>query len=167
MNNNINKRIEVGYRAAIAHFGPFNAEGLGLTVDAFGRGALIVNPLVEGPVAIQGHAHASTQFPIDIFDTAFAFGKLSMVAALAGMLRKEQWAAEALGTVAIGVIELKGGMHGQPFGTHRGAIGSPFINWMGVLVECDGSNPLMPRRALRDIPRIKSGIGSNVGGIGI
>src|SRR6266516_2440160 len=146
MNNNINKRIEVGYRAAIAHFGPFNAEGLGLTVDAFRRGALIINSLVEGPVAIQGHAHASTQFPIDIFDTAFAFGKLGMLTTGSRRLGKEQGTAEALGAVAIGMVELKGGMHRQLFGTQRGAIGLPLVDGMSVLVERHSCNALMPRR---------------------
>ena len=35
-----------------------------------------------------------------------------MVACLVCVLRKEEWAAEALSAVAIGVVELIGSMHG-------------------------------------------------------
>lgn len=49
----------------------FNTESFGLTVDAFTRGALGIHALVERTVTIQEDAHATTQFPAEIFDTSF------------------------------------------------------------------------------------------------
>ena len=72
----------------ITHFGAFNAEGLGLTIDAFAAGALVVDDLIEGAIAIECHAHLAAQFPVDIFDTAFAEGLLDMIADLAGRERR-------------------------------------------------------------------------------
>ncbi len=51
--NEIDQGIEVLDRAPIAHFGPFDPERLSLTVDAFTCGALVVDGLIEGTLAIQ------------------------------------------------------------------------------------------------------------------
>src|SRR5207249_11146082 len=68
-----------------------------LTIDTLSRGALVIDPVVKWPVAIQGHAHLPAQLPVGIFDTATAFGKLRMIAGLCGDVRKEQGTAEPLG----------------------------------------------------------------------
>ena len=49
----------------------------------------------------------------DILDAAFAEGLLVVCAACPGLLWKEQGTAEALSTIAVGVVECESGMHGQ------------------------------------------------------
>ncbi len=68
------------------HLGLLNAQGLGLTVDAFGTGALTVDGLVERPVPVQRDAHQPARLDVDVFNAAFPFGKLLMLAGLAGGL---------------------------------------------------------------------------------
>ena len=97
--------------ATIAYFGSFNAKGLRLTIDAFTSGALIVDDVRERTVAFEQDAHQSAFLPIGILDAAFAFGELSMLTGLSRAGRKEQGAAKALGTKAVGVLKLRGGMH--------------------------------------------------------
>ena len=80
--------------------------------------------MVERPVTIESDAHLSPQFPVKIFDTALAFTELSVLTGLFRDVGKEQGAAEALGAVAVGVGELVGGVHAQPFGTQGHPIGS-------------------------------------------
>ena len=63
-----------------------------------------------------------------------------MIAALASRRREEQGTAEALRAVAIGVRELVGGVHAQPFGTQRDAITIALTLRMPVLVERDGGD---------------------------
>ena len=99
------------HRAAITDFWALDAECLSLAVNAFTTGALVVDPLVERAVTIEGDTHETSQLPIEIFDTAFSFGKLSMVTGLISLFREEQRTTKALCTIAIGVIELIGGMH--------------------------------------------------------
>jgi hypothetical protein len=99
--------------ALIADFGPFNAQSLCLAIDAFARGPLRVNGVVERAVAIQSDAHLATAFPVDILDAAFAFDKLLMSTEFACRLGEEQGAAEALSPVAVGMVELVGRRHAQ------------------------------------------------------
>ena len=73
---------------AIAHFWSFDAQCLGLTIDALARRALTVNDVVERAGAVEQGAHQATFLAIDVFDATFALGKLLVVAALAGALRK-------------------------------------------------------------------------------
>ena len=96
---------------ALAHFGSVNAQGLGLAVDAFSAGTLGVDSVIERAIAIEQDAHQSALFPVGIFDTALGFRELLVVTRLAGWLWEEQGAAKALGTKAIGVLKLVGGMH--------------------------------------------------------
>ena len=151
----------------IAHFWTFDAQSLSLTIDTLSRGALVVDPMVERPITVERHAHQSPQFPVGIFDTATAFGKLRMIAGLCGDVRKEQRTAEPLGTVPIGVLERKGRMHGQAFGTHGRAIGIAGKRGMSMLIERNGSDAAMQRGALIDVPGIEGSIGGDVGRIGI
>ena len=146
---------------------PFDAKSLGLTIDAFSGSALGVDGMVERPIAIEGHAHLPTQFAVDIFDTATALGKLGMVTRVSRALWKEQWATEALSAEALGVVELEGGLHAKLFGTAWGAISIALVDGMGVLIEGHGPDALMQSGALVDIPGIESGIGGDVGGIGV
>ena len=136
-----------------------------MTVDAFSRGALIVDPVVEWSVAVQCDAHLPAHFPVDILDTAFPFGELGMIAVRAGGLRKEQGTAEAEGAIAIGMVELEGGLHAQFFGTDRGPISGPLVERVGMLVEWDGSDAAMEGSTLVDILGVKGRIGRHVGGI--
>ena len=86
----------MGDGTAMAHFGSFDAQSLSLTVDAFTRGTLVVDGVVERPVTIEQSAHQPTFLTIGILDTAFAFRELSMVTGLSRAGRKEQGAAKAL-----------------------------------------------------------------------
>ena len=57
VDRDVDQGIETAHRADVAHFGPLNAQVLGLAVDAFGAGALVVNDAVERAIAIEGDAH--------------------------------------------------------------------------------------------------------------
>ncbi len=76
----IDQRVEGANGADVARFGSLDAQVLGLAVDAFTGGALVVDDLVEGTLAIQGDAHQPTSFLVDVLDTAFLFAKLLVVA---------------------------------------------------------------------------------------
>ena len=80
----------MGNRAPIAHFGSLNAQLFGASVDALTAGPLVVKDMEERPSAIQRHALDATKFPVDIFDTAFAFGELLVFAGLSCFFWKEQ-----------------------------------------------------------------------------
>src|SRR5437016_5002601 len=58
----IGQRIQPAHRVAVAGFGSLNAQVLGLTVDAFTRGSLVVDDLVERALAIEGDTHESASF---------------------------------------------------------------------------------------------------------
>ena len=81
----------------IAYFGSFNAQSLSLAVDAFTRSTLIVDGVVERPIAIEQRTHQATFLPIGILDAALAFGELGMRTGLSGACWEEQGAAKALG----------------------------------------------------------------------
>ena len=83
-------------RASIAHFGPLNAQGLRLTIDAFAGSALGINGVVERALPIEGDALEAAEFPVDILDTALAFRELVVLARRPGLGGKEQRTAEAL-----------------------------------------------------------------------
>ena len=67
----------------ITDFGALDSKFFGLTIDPFSRSALIVDLLVEGTFSIHCHAHFATEFPIDIFDAALAFGELLVITTVA------------------------------------------------------------------------------------
>src|SRR5258708_12180015 len=112
----------------------------------------------------QRHALDAAQFPVDILDAAFAFGDLLMRAGGPGFLWKEQGAREALSGVAIGMIERCGGVHGQADRATRSAVRQAGKRGRAVLVEGDSRDAAMTSWRLIDVPRIKSGISSQVGG---
>ncbi len=85
VDNDINKRVEIFDGVAIAYFWSFDLLRFGLAIDAFARSALVVNGAIEWPGPIQGDAHQPALLTVDIFDTAFAFLELLM---LAGFLRR-------------------------------------------------------------------------------
>jgi hypothetical protein len=66
LNDEIGQGIERANRACIAHFGTLNAQRLGLTVDAFTGGALVVEESIEGSRAVEGDAHQAAQFHVDV-----------------------------------------------------------------------------------------------------
>jgi len=103
IDNQIDQGIEVGDGAAIAHSWSLDAKFFGLAVDAFCRGALRIDGMVEWTVAIQGDAHLPTQFPIDILDAAFALRELLVLTGGSCLLWKQQGTAEALGAIAVGI----------------------------------------------------------------
>src|SRR5947209_7512495 len=113
INIDINERIGMSDRTSIADFGSFNAKRLSLTIDAFTGGALVVDGVVERPVAVEQGAHQAAFLPIGIFDAAFAFGELGVLTGLSRARRKEQGAAKALSQKAVGVAKLKDGVHAQ------------------------------------------------------
>lgn len=65
---------------------------MSLTVDAFTRGPLVVDVLVERAVTIKGDTRETSQLPVEILDSAFAEGLLSVVTGLFCLLREEQGA---------------------------------------------------------------------------
>ena len=83
------------------------------TVDALASGPLVVDRVVLGTGAIEQDAPKATELTIDVLDTAFLFAKLLMLTGLAGAQGKEERTAIALGAVAVGMLELVGGMHAQ------------------------------------------------------
>ncbi len=120
--------------------------------------------MVEWTFTIQGHALNATTFPIDIFDAAFPFGKLLVITGFACFFRQEQGTLEALGTIAIGVIELPGWMHEESFGASWGSISIPCKGGFAVLVERNCADASMSNRTFIDIPRIIGRITGNMGG---
>src|SRR5260370_38885404 len=139
-----------------------NAEFFGLTVDALASGALGVDGVVQGAIAVQGHTLKSAQFPVGVFLTALAFEKLLMVTGGSGGLREEQGAEKTVRLIAIGMMELEGGGHAQAFGTHGDAIviSRPIV--MSMLVDWHGPDAAMPCGGLVDIPGIKGSDGGRL-----
>src|SRR3989442_11578029 len=82
IDHDIGQGVEIMHGSTVAHLRTFNPQRFGLTVDPFGRGTLSVNALVLLGLPIQGNAHFATRSDVDVFDTAHAFGKLLVVAAL-------------------------------------------------------------------------------------
>ena len=96
---------------AIAHFGLFNAECFGLTIDAFAGSALVVNRVIKRTVAIEQGAHQPAFLPIRIFDTASALGELIVRTDFACALGEEERTAKALSAKAIGMLEEEDRVH--------------------------------------------------------
>ena len=59
------------HRVSIAHFGPLNAQGLRLTIDAFTGSALSVQGMVEQTVTIERDAQLAAESSVDILDTLY------------------------------------------------------------------------------------------------
>ena len=87
-----------------------------------------------------------------------------MVAGLASRLWEEQGAEEALGAIAVGMGELEGRRHVQPFGTQRHPIGSAWAGGMAMRIEGNRRDTLLPSSALVDVPGIEGGVGRQVVG---
>ncbi len=117
----VDQGVERAYRADMTRFGLLNAQVFGQTVDAFTRGALVVDELVERTLAIQGDTHQPACFQVDVFDAAFVLAKLLMVTALTCWVEERARTAIALVAVAVGMPELVGGVHTQSDGTAAGS----------------------------------------------
>src|SRR5579875_400906 len=137
--------------------------GFCLTVTALGTGAALIDHVVQGAVPIEGHAHQTTRFPVEVLDTAFLFEELRMVTAFAVRCGKEQRATKALGAIAVGMHEERGGMHAQTFATARHAVGVTTTIRMAVLIERDGSDAVPMHYRLVDVPGIIGRISGDVG----
>ena len=118
----------------------------------------------ERPLAIQGDTLDAAQFPVDILDAAFAFEELVVRAGGPGWLGKEQGTLKALSTVAVGMVELGGGVHGQANGATRNAIRQASEGRSALLLERDSRNAAVTSCRLVDIPRIKGRISGQMGG---
>jgi len=163
--NQRRKRIEVSDRASVADLGALDAELFRLTVDALTSGALVGEGVVERAGAIQSDALDTSEFPVDIFDAAFAFGERCVLACCAGFFRKEQGAWEALSAKAMGVVERDGGVHGQATGTERGAISQASKGRFGRLSEGDSGDAALASGSFINVPCIRSSISGKMGGI--
>src|SRR2546425_4058351 len=130
----------MGDRTPIAHFGSFNAERLGLAVDAFTGGTLVVDGVVERPVPIEQRTHQAACLPIGILDAALAFAELGMRTGLSRPGGKEQGATKALGYKAVGVPKLKDGRHAQAPRAARRAIGVAWHLFVTMPIQRDGGN---------------------------
>ena len=150
--------------ATVAEVRTLDPQSLSLAIDTFAGRALVVQPLVERPVAVQGDAHDSSRFPVEVLDTALLLLELFVVAGLASRLWEEQGAEEALGAIAVGMGELEGGVHAQPFGTQRHPIGSALAGGMAMRIEGNRRDTLLPSSALVDIPGVESGVSRQVVG---
>ena len=101
-----------------------------MTVDAFARGALGVDRLIEETAAIEQHPHQAALLPIEVFDAAAAFGELGMLTDLACPFGKQERTAKALSAIAIGVHKPVGGMHTQAARVTWGPIGVARHFWV-------------------------------------
>ena len=162
VNRDVDQRIEPTHRANVACLGPFNAQVLGLAVDALATGALRVDDVVERPRAIQQGTHEPTGFEIDVLDAALALGELLVVATLAGARWEEELTAIALGAEAVGVLELIGRVHAQACRAIGGAVGVAWDGIMAVTVEGDGGNATPMRDRFVDVPVIEGSIGRHL-----
>ena len=160
----VDQGIAVANGAPIAQLGPLNAQPLRLAIDAFGRGALLVDDLVERGVALERDAHLGTLLAVEVLDTAAAFGELLVVTALSRWLRIKQGTRKALGAIAVGVLEALGRLHTQALGTQGDAIGITSALRMAMGVEGDGGHPTAMQHRLIDVPGIKGGIGRDIVG---
>lgn len=163
VNNHIGEGVEIGNGAAITNSRTFNASLFGKRVDSFTTGPLMVESTEERTIAIKGDTLDASQFPIEILDAAFAFDKLFMLARLASVVGKEQGTLEALGSKAIGVVELHGGMHRQADGAARSAISQASKGGLGRFSEWDSGDAPMASGGFVDIPCIISSISGEIG----
>src|SRR5579859_595164 len=162
IDNQIDQSVQVSNRAAITGSGTLDAQFFGLAVDAFARRALGVNRVIERTAAIKQNALKSSQFPIQILPAPDSFDKLLMIAGGSRGFWKEKRTAELLSTVASGVSELEGGMHAQADGTARHPIGITGTRAIGMRVEGNRSDSVVPSGLFIHIPCIKSSISSQV-----
>ena len=161
----VDQGIEPLHRVPIAHLWSFDAQFFGLTVDALTRCSLGINGLVEGAITIKRHAHETSWLHVDVLDTAFGGGKLSVVTTGSfTRRRKVQGAAIELSTIAIGMGKDVGGMHAQAFGTQGNAIGVAFKGGMSMLILGNGGDAAVQRTFLVDVPRVISSISGGMGG---
>jgi hypothetical protein len=164
IDNHRGEGVQIGDGVTIADPGALASALFGESVDALTAGTLVVKGTEEGSIAIERNALDASQFPVDIFDAAFALRELLVLAGLAGLLREEQRALEALSLRAVGVIELDGGMHGQADGTTRSAISQASKGYLGSLSEGDSGDASMASGSFLSIPGIRGGIPDEVGG---
>ncbi len=143
-------------------FGRRVPQRFGLTVDAFCAGALTVDALVERPIPVQHDAHEPAGLNVDVFDAAFLFEKLLMLAGLARGLGEEQRTAVTLGLIALGMLEPIRRLHAQAYRAARGAIGVAKDSGMAMLVEGNSRDATTEGTGLIRIPGIEGGIGSDV-----
>ena len=92
----VGQRVQIPHRANVADFGTFQAECFGVAVAALGAGALPIDRLKQRAVSREGDTSESPDFPVEVFDAAFAFLELRMVTGLSGGVRKEQGTAKTL-----------------------------------------------------------------------
>ncbi len=135
-----------------------------MTVDAFATGALGIDDVVERPGAIEQGTHQAAFLPVGVFDAAFAFGELGMLAGLARACGEEQRATKALGAKAVGVPKLVGGIHAQPCPAAWSSIGVARHLFVPMVIEWDGGDPLPMGHRLIDVPIVEGGIGRDMGG---
>src|SRR5712691_4403637 len=113
VDDDVGQGVEPLHRVALAHSGSFDAARLGLTIDAFGTGALPIDRAIERGGAIKHGTHQAPFLDIDVFDTPFAFEELFVLAVLSRPFREQQGTAIAKSVIALGVQEAVGGMHAQ------------------------------------------------------
>ena len=97
---------------------------------------------------------------VDVFDAAFFFAILLMLASLARELREEQRTAVTLGLIALRMLEPIRRLHAQTDGAARGAIGVVKDSGMAMLVESNGRDATTEGTGLIRIPGIEGGTGT-------
>src|SRR5262245_52929326 len=89
IDHHIGQSVEIMHRSTVAYLWALNPQCFGLTVDSLGHSTLAVNAFVLLGLPIQSNAQFAARRDVDVFDTAHAFGKLLMVAALPARVRPE------------------------------------------------------------------------------
>jgi hypothetical protein len=164
IDDQIGKPIEIAYRIDIAHLGALDPQLFGLTVDALGVGALVVDGMRERAVPIKHDAHLPTQFPVEVLDTARPFFELLVLTAGSCGIGMQQRTEEALTAVATRMRELEGGDHAQAFLAQGDAIAVALALGMAMLVESNGRDASPMHHRLVNVAGIKSRIRGDMGG---
>src|SRR5262245_17762160 len=110
------------HRSTVAYLRAFNPQRFGLTVDPFCGGTLPINALVALSLPIQGNAHFATRSDVDVFDAAYAFGELLVLAPLPSRVWHQQRTAQLLRAIAVTMIEFIQRYHFVPLRTQVDAV---------------------------------------------
>ncbi len=139
----------MGNGPPIAHFGSFNAQSLSLTVDAFTRSALVIDGMVEGPVAIEQGTHQPTFLPIGILDAAFLDNGLETT-----VLEDARWHLRGLSNNIFAVDFFEqfntGLIYSVPWGELGLIVGIALLaSFLGALLPAWQAGRITPAEAIR------------------
>src|SRR5881227_1700697 len=73
IDGDVDRRIQPTHRGHVARLRSLDTKVLGLAIDAFARGALIVDGVEERTLPIKHESHETSFLQVAVFDTALAF----------------------------------------------------------------------------------------------